>query len=423
MKKWTILTIVILLFTLSGCKNDDVSITDIKASLTLEEEISGITLPNELDGAEISWISNNSEVLNGYTITPLKENTEVQLTAYIKVGDVTISKNITVTVLGFDPTTDQDIIDAIKAYEFYTNLEVENDIMIIQKRDGYDLTWTSDNTECINHDGTVTRPEDENCTATLTASVTVGETTDTFSYTFTVIKLPEPFEYTGYYEGATGLTGDVLKQFLHDLIDNHTVISYGDLRDALQDSDEDPDNPNNIILLYTGTSVSSTWDSGVTWNREHVWPRSHGDLDDSGNPANSDMHHVRPSNPIVNSTRGNLDFDEGGNKTTCNNLCNYDSDSFEPRDEVKGDVARMIFYMVVRYEGDVSNEVDLELLDYTDTSGPFLGDLSVLLQWHLNDPVDDFEIQRNNIIYSYQGNRNPFIDHPEFVEMIFGEQN
>ena len=94
---------------------------------------------------------------------------------------------------------------------------------------------------------------------------------------------------------------------------------------------------------------------------------------------------------------------------------------FEPRDEVKGDVARMLFYMAVRYEG-YDEYLDLELneniLDRSDIS-PFHGKLSLLLEWNLLDPVDDFERQRNEVIFGYQGNRNPFIDYPEFANMIF----
>ncbi len=123
----------------------------------------------------------------------------------------------------------------------------------------------------------------------------------------------------------------------------------------------------------------------------------------------------------VNSSRGNLDFDNGGSPVTGCTGCLRDSDSFEPPKRVKGDVARMLFYMATRYEpGD---KVDLELNDKVNNgSAPYHGKLSVLLQWHKDDPVDDYERQRNNRIYEIQGNRNPFIDHPEWVEMIWKSQ-
>lgn len=228
------------------------------------------------------------------------------------------------------------------------------------------------------------------------------------------------YSYVGYYDGVEGLNGDILKAFLHDLIDNHTVISYGNLRDALQNSDEDPNDKGNIILLYSGDSIKSTWDSGATWNREHVWPKSLGGF--KSDDAGSDMHHIRPTYTTVNSTRGNKFFDDGGSLVSKTDDCYSDSNSFEPRDEVKGDVARMMFYMAVRYEGnDGAAGSDLELVfGETSSTNGLLGDLETLLQWSLDDPVDDFERNRNDVIYSYQHNRNPFIDHPELISLIWG---
>ena len=223
---------------------------------------------------------------------------------------------------------------------------------------------------------------------------------------------------SGYYNSAEGLAGDALKSALHNIIDNHTEKSYNAIRYILDETDRDPNNSNNVILIYKGSSVSGVWDSGATWNREHVWAKSHGDFGTSA-PAGSDLHHIRPADPSVNSSRGNKDFDNGGTPHHEAIGCFHDSDSWEPRDEVKGDVARMMFYMAVRYEGDVSGEPDLELVDYTGTSGSIFGKLSALRQWHEQDPVDDFERNRNNVIYSHQGNRNPFIDHPEYVEAMF----
>jgi Endonuclease I len=133
----------------------------------------------------------------------------------------------------------------------------------------------------------------------------------------------------------------------------------------------------------------------------------------------------------VNSSRNNLDFDNGGQAHVEATECSYDSDSWEPRDAVKGDVARMMFYMVVRYDPGYHSDnslYDLELVDYAgvdigDPPGePLFGKLSTLIQWHLQDPVDAFEQNRNEVVYGYQGNRNPFIDHPLWVESIFSPQ-
>ncbi|MFE5278758.1 endonuclease I family protein, partial [Bacillus cereus] len=123
----------------------------------------------------------------------------------------------------------------------------------------------------------------------------------------------------------------------------------------------------------------------------------------------------------VNSARGNLDFDYGGSPVKNCDDCLRTSQSWEPPDRVKGDVARMLFYMAVRYESD--DRVDLELNDSLNNgSTPYHGKLSVLLQWHEQDPVDDYERNRNDVIYEkWQHNRNPFIDYPEWAEDIWGE--
>jgi endonuclease I len=222
----------------------------------------------------------------------------------------------------------------------------------------------------------------------------------------------------GYYDPANGLSGDALKLALHNIIDGHTEYSYDFLWTGLKYTDEDPNNSSNFILLYSGRSEPKTAAYPV-WNREHSWPKSHGDFGTSA-PAGTDMHHLRPTDVDVNGARGSKDYDNGGSLVSETTDCYTDADSFEPRDEVKGDCARMMFYMVTRYEGDASGEPDLELVDYTGTSGPILGKLSTLLAWHVQDPVDDWERRRNDRVYSYQNNRNPFIDHPEYVSYIWG---
>ncbi|MBG9550415.1 endonuclease [Cytobacillus firmus] len=231
---------------------------------------------------------------------------------------------------------------------------------------------------------------------------------------------PEPGP-GGYYGAANGKTGESLKSVLHNIIDDHTEISYSNVWEALRETDEDPANPNNVILLYTGRSQGKfTNGSGVNdWNREHVWAKSHGDFG-TAMGAGTDLHHLRPTDASVNSSRGNLDFDNGGSQHSEALGNYYDADSWEPRDTVKGDVARMLFYMAVRYEGD-SGEVDLELNNAVNNGfAPYHGKMSVLLEWHKEDPVDEAERRRNEIIYSdYQHNRNPFIDHPEWASAIW----
>jgi endonuclease I len=228
-----------------------------------------------------------------------------------------------------------------------------------------------------------------------------------------------PWDAT-YYAPAMGQSGAQLKSTLHGIIDGHTMLSYTTVWTALKDTDEDPNNASNVIELYTGRSISETSNGGNTgqWNREHVWAQSRGGFDTSAGPG-TDLHHIRPEDVTVNSIRGNKDFDNGGSAVSGCTDCWTDADSFEPRDAVKGDVARMLFYMAVRYEGgDGWN--NLEMSSTVGTSSTLLGDLETLLAWNAADPVDAFEMRRNDRIHSaWQGNRNPFIDHPEWAEAIW----
>ncbi len=234
---------------------------------------------------------------------------------------------------------------------------------------------------------------------------------------------------TGYYDSTEDLSGDELKTALHNIIKNHTDYPYTDSEtdtwDILKESDRDPNNSANVILIYTGESVNAAqeWNGGSGWNREHVWAKSHGFPDDSQD-AYRDAHHLRPCDPSVNSARGTKDFDNGGSPHSEATECNTDSDSWEVRPVEKGDIARMMFYMATRYEGE-SGDPDLELVDYTgtDTYTPYFGKFSTLIQWNFEDPVDDFERNRNEVVFSYQGNRNPFIDHPEFVNSMYNIAN
>ncbi|MFE9062256.1 endonuclease I family protein [Streptomyces violaceusniger] len=224
-----------------------------------------------------------------------------------------------------------------------------------------------------------------------------------------------------YYQDAMGKNGPELKAALHTIISDQTKVSYDEVWDALQSTDEDPDNPSNVILLYSGRSQAKDANGGNPddWNREHVWAKSHGDFGTATGPG-TDLHHLRPENVTVNSIRGNKDFDNGGQDVPDAPGNRTDDDSFEPRDQVKGDVARMILYMAVRYDGD-DGFADLEPNDNVDNgSAPHIGRLSVLKEWSAEDPPDAFEKNRNQVIYdSFQHNRNPFIDHPEWVDSIW----
>ncbi|MEH1098933.1 endonuclease [Micromonospora sp. CPCC 205561] len=227
---------------------------------------------------------------------------------------------------------------------------------------------------------------------------------------------------TTYYADAMGKSGTALRGALHSIIKVQTKLSYDQVWEALRDTDQDPANSNNVILLNTGRSQSKTSNGGGVddWNREHVWAKSHGDFGTATGPG-TDVHHLRPEDVSVNSTRGNKDFDTGGSPVAEAPGCYTDADSWEPRDAVKGDVARMVMYMAVRYEG-TDGWPDLELNQSVNNgTAPYHGRLSVLLQWHRADPPDAFEKRRNQRIHErWQGNRNPFVDHPEWASAIWG---
>ena len=241
---------------------------------------------------------------------------------------------------------------------------------------------------------------------------------------------------SAYYSSAFNRKSDDLKMQLHILIRNHKEYPYTststDVWDILKETDKDPANPNNVILLYSGRSVDAAqeYNGGAGWTREHVWAKSRGNFGtDAG--AGTDVHHLRPLDNSVNSTRNNRAFDNCKDcKDVIDNGFNTGSKTdatlytFEPRDDVKGDVARMIFYMAVRYEGEGA-EPDLELteniMSNTDQS-PVHGVKSTLLEWNRLDPVNDWERSRNSIIHEkFQGNRNPFIDYPELADYVFGD--
>jgi endonuclease I len=238
--------------------------------------------------------------------------------------------------------------------------------------------------------------------------------------TASVVAFAQP---AGYYNGTEGKTGTELKSALNDIISGHMEWAYFFADNVFIDSDADPSTPGNVITVYKGSSVDGTnyGTGGDFLNREHVWAKSHGQFD-IVLPTGGDLHNLKPADGSVNVARSNKDFDNcqaTGTQHDEATGCYYTADAWEPRDEVKGDIARIIFYMATRYEGE-NGEVDLEVNDQVNNSpNPFHGRLSALLQWNEQDPPDVFERNRNDVIYSYQQNRNPFIDNPEWVGMIW----
>ncbi|MBD3585965.1 ExeM/NucH family extracellular endonuclease [Salinimonas sp. HHU 13199] len=241
------------------------------------------------------------------------------------------------------------------------------------------------------------------------------------------------FDASVYYAAVqsqidAGYDVATIRATLSDVIaTDQRQLTYSQVWSALTATDQDPANPDNIILFYSNRSLAKASNgSGAAstnpdnWNREHSWPKSHG-FSSSATEAYTDIQHLRPTDISVNASRGNLDFDFSDSPLAEAPDNRIDGDSFEPRDDIKGDVARMMMYMDVRYEG-MGNDItpDLSLVNrITDSGSPELGKLCTLVEWHNADPVDTREQTRQQAIYEYQGNRNPFVDNPDWVSMFY----
>ena len=229
-----------------------------------------------------------------------------------------------------------------------------------------------------------------------------------------------------YYNGTENISGEELKATLHNIIKDHVDFSYNRAKDIINYSDADPENPNNVILFYIQESRNSDlYGTGGDYiNREHVWAKSHGNFNNK-RPMFSDVHNLRPADASVNEDRGNKDFDNiqpGGDQHPEALYCYYTDSTWEPGPLTKGQVARILFYMATRYEGD-NNEIDLEVVDKINTYPlPQHGRLSALIEWNNEYPPSDFERRRNERIYQIQQNRNPFVDHPEFANLIWNNE-
>lgn len=255
---------------------------------------------------------------------------------------------------------------------------------------------------------------------------------------------------SGYYNSASGLTGASLKTTLHKIIRNHTVKSYNYLWTAFYTTDDKPNgtvwdiysdipdgtaNGNPPYVYYFGTNQCSSTPGyeNSCYNREHSFPKSWFNGSE-GDTMYSEMFHLYPADSYVNSRRNNYPYgtvstptwtSQNGSKLGPCSTTGYTATVFEPRDEYKGDLARTYFYMATRYESQIASWENMD--PYGDvvldgTSFPCFEPwfLNMLLAWHTADPVSQKETDRNNEIYAnYQHNRNPFIDHPEYVAAIW----
>jgi len=252
----------------------------------------------------------------------------------------------------------------------------------------------------------------------------------------------------GYYNSATG-NGYTLKTQLKSIISNgHIDQGYSALYDAyvLSDNDSFYENDNTVLDMYSenpsgddsynynhNDRTCGNYNSeNDCYNREHIFPQG---FFNEQLPMRTDIHHVVPTDGYVNNRRANYPFGEvtndtwmsnNGSKVGQNTFGSYSGVVFEPIDEFKGDIARMLLYFAVRYEDEVT---DNSWDNHTTTNNPLNGTnnqvyetwyLQLLYKWHNDDPVSAREIKRNNEAYIFQGNRNPFIDFPEYVNLIWG---
>ena len=276
-----------------------------------------------------------------------------------------------------------------------------------------------------------------------------------------------------YYDNLTSSThAATLKAALHTLIDGHRALTYTqsgnnwrdcwdgsvndssywqrctiDVWESLNYTDASCEAKDvycdSVVLLYSGdvrpTSMANRGSGGNdSWDREHVWPKSRG-FPNKSQDGYTDLHHLRPADRNINSTHSNYGFNDSANnggspysETTLSGegvtvYVDSTNNSFEPTERAKGQVARMLFYMAVRYEegddGGSERMPDLQLIKGNRrVSEPVIGDLCALLDWHKAYPVTAFEMRRNNRIEQIQNNRNPFIDHPEYADAIWGDE-
>ena len=246
---------------------------------------------------------------------------------------------------------------------------------------------------------------------------------------------------SGYYDSAQGLTGDALREELHQIIKGHTVVTYKSLKTTHHES-TDKKVDGTVWDMYSdvpgGTSpytftfidadkCGNYSGEGDCFNREHSFPQSwYGSNDNS--PMYSDLFHVYPTDGYVNGQRASLPFGEvstanwtsqNGSKRGPSATAGYSGTVFEPIDEYKGDFARSYFYVVTRYKDViVPDSWPSEMLTGDNLSS---WAIDLMLDWDTSDPVSQKEIDRNNAVHDIQNNRNPYIDDPQYVSNIWGD--
>lgn len=402
---------------------EDVDTTAEDVALIFNSLLSNDTV---VDNAKITSFdatsANNGTIVdnrNGtYTYTPVKGFVGEDSFTYTLCDDDTPTNcsTATVTITVVDegsPTATDDAVNVVENSALIITTLLNNDALVD------DSTLTSvDNTNTIgtvtlNNDGSITyTPQsgfsgNDIFTYTICDDDTPSPTCSTATVTITVLEqlafnIPAALSY--YYSDLALSTTNELnyEQLKSHTIKNHTtILSYSQRHTYLYNADADETNSDNVILMYT--SESRYWEeytSGTnpyatqTFNTEHIYPQSLLSTDD----AVTDLHHLRVCDANINSLRSNYPFTNG------NGIYKLENNKWYPGDEWRGDVARMVMYLNIRYNETFEK----------------VGGLDLFLEWNVADPVSSFEIQRNAEIESAQGVRNPFIDNPYLATLIWG---
>jgi len=244
----------------------------------------------------------------------------------------------------------------------------------------------------------------------------------------------------GYYNAAVGKYGASLKTALSGIVETHTQRLYSDLWGDFQTTDKRADG--KVWDMYSNCSFTfvDQQDKGSGgsaecqyYNREHSFPKSWFGVSsgkENSVPMGTDLFHLYPTDKYVNNQRGNNPFGEcsssattfgNGSKLGLSSVTGYTGTVFEPTDQYKGDFARTYFYMVTAYDDKVASWSS-DQLDGTQYPALSKWSITMFLKWNEEDPVSDKERNRNEAVYGIQHNRNPFIDHPELAEYIWGDK-
>lgn len=392
--------------TVNEPSKDDIveKLNDVLGKLSVPEQVSeNFTLTTYVEGISITWESNREELL--------------------------INKNTAVV----NNTSENNVVVHLTATLAYFNETIEKEFEVIVEGVKHEHVYVDGYCECGEKDPNYV----EHVHIFVEGKCTCGEKDPNYvEHTHVFINgvctcgekdpdyVPDHggVEYVGTYYDSANLELDdtALLLELRKLITNtHTKeTTYGDLRYLLDDTDGAEDDESKVLCLYSRIKYSGTWDGGNSWNREHVWPKSLAWFPNVGNGdkgAGADLHHIRPEDNRVNSVRNNDKFGEvnGGSEVLSSkgvkSGCYSGGGYFEPQDCAKGDTARILFYLFTRY-----SQAD----SYRFTA--VAQSLEMLLEWNRLDPVDEWEMERNDETAKIQGNRNPFIDHPELADIIWG---